>query len=665
MSRHAASWALALAFAPGCFGWNTQLPAATLGYGNKELVLVGQAATPGAGGAAGWGLRFRIGTSDRRDFVAGVSAEARCADANPLDCGGGAASLWRTEIGLQSAIVQTRRFFLSHGEGVSLGLVPSWSGNGLSLGVAAWITLGVRPSDHLEIYLSGRLLGDPAAVIGARGRFSRAVISAEAGLVALRTFNAGQWPNGNTYPAAGLSLAIGLADDIRWQPRSADGAVRMVVQRRPRDGSPLAHQAFRLPNGLTAVFREDHTYPVAAVAVRYRVGSAQDPAGKKGLAHLVEHLMFEGSAHARSGHGSYLDAVGAFRANASTTETWTEYWQLVPAAALETVLWAEADRMGYLSDALDDRAIGRARDAVRNERLEKVESQPYGRMQEILVALLFAPGHPYAVSAAGEESDIQAASRSDAERFLDRWYVPANATVAIVGDFETDRAKTWVQRYFGTLDKRPPPPREPIPEAQLERAMVVDHDERLGTLPAIAVGWLTPAYFREGDAAGDVLAYALASTTGGRLHRRLVVEDRTAVQVAARQASRPGQSFFSIAVVGREGTSADELLRGVDQVLDEVRKNGLTAEELTRAVARFTVDVSPRRSVAPHAAATAELLLHYFHHLGTGDGAKLDLDRYRRLSREEVRRFASEHLNPGRRVVIRARPDAAGLAGGG
>src|SRR5215208_1175580 len=216
----------------------------------------------------------------------------------------------------------------------------------------------------------------------------------------------------------------------------------------------MPYQVMTLPNGLRVILSEDHSTPIVHVSVWYHVGSKNERAGRTGFAHLFEHMMFKGSKNVEpDSHTSIIASVGG-RSNAYTTEDETVFWQTLPAHYLPLVLWMEADRMATLR--VDDDAFKREREVVKEERRMRVENQPYGRLNEIIFDHAFT-AHPYKHSTIGSMADLEAASIQDVRDFHNTYYVPENAVLTVVGDFDTPQALQLVTQYFGRVPKAAKP----------------------------------------------------------------------------------------------------------------------------------------------------------------------------------------------------------------
>src|SRR2546422_4112293 len=218
----------------------------------------------------------------------------------------------------------------------------------------------------------------------------------------------------------------------------------------------LQYQMSTLPNGLTVILEEDHSTPIVHLQLWYHVGSKNEKPGLTGFAHLFEHLMFKGSKNVEpESHTSLISSVGG-QSNAYTNDDETVFWETVPVQYLPLVLWLEADRMATLR--IDKDTFTTEREVVKEERRMRIDNQPYGRLQELIYDQAFTT-HPYKHTTIGSMKDLEAASVEDVRDFYRTYYVPANATIALVGDFETPQAMDLVSKYLGRVPKaeRPVP----------------------------------------------------------------------------------------------------------------------------------------------------------------------------------------------------------------
>ncbi len=421
----------------------------------------------------------------------------------------------------------------------------------------------------------------------------------------------------------------------------------------------LPHEKYTLPNGLEVILAQDKKLPVVSVNIWYHVGAYHEQPGRTGFAHLFEHMMFQGSKNvADDVHISMLEQLGASDLNGTTNFDRTNYFETVPSNHLETALWLESDRMGFLLDALNEAKLNTQKEVVKNERRQGVETAPYGLAQEKLWQALFPAPHPYHGAVIGSLEDLDAATPEDVRGFFQKWYAPSNATLAIVGDFDPAKAKALVEKYFGGLPSLPKPQKPEVAPVKLTAEQVIRHDEEIATLPKLSMAWHTPAYFQEGDATADVLATALSTGKASRLYQRLVLDKQLAQSVDATQQSLGAQSVFTIEVVARPGVSTDALKKEVDAILEDIRKKGVTPEEIERARTRYDTRMLAGLQSIGGFGGKADVLQSYNHFVGEPSYVAQDLARYGQVTPEKVKQFATETLRPDARVVLHAVPPA-------
>ena len=418
-------------------------------------------------------------------------------------------------------------------------------------------------------------------------------------------------------------------------------------------GIELPHAKRTLRNGLDVIVHEDHRVPIVAVNLWYHVGSKNEQSGRTGFAHLFEHLMFEGSEHCNSSYFLPLQRAGALL-NGSTNSDRTNYWEVGPTSALELALWMESDRMGFLLPALTRERFETQRDVVLNERRQNYENRPYGMALMALSAALFPPQHPYHWLTIGAADDLRAMKFEDVRSFFRTYYHPANASLALAGDIETDRAFELAQAYFGDI----PPGQKPSTvraDASVAREIRLVLEDRV-ELPRVYIAWHSPAMFAEGDAEADLLADMLANGKTSRLYRTLVYQKRIAVDVSAYQHSREIGGFFLLASTAAPGHSLTEITALIDERIQQLTEDGPVSEEMERGLAQAEAHFMYRLQTVGGFGGKSDQLNAY--NVFTGDPGFFsgDLSRYRSATNESVRATARRHLAFDRRVLLSVVP---------
>jgi len=351
------------------------------------------------------------------------------------------------------------------------------------------------------------------------------------------------------------------------------------------DVPEIPFERYRLENGLEVILHQDNRVPLVAVDVWYHVGSGNEVPGKSGFAHLFEHMMFQGAKHiGEDVHFELLKQVGASSVNGSTNTDRTNYFEVVPRNHLETALWLESDRMGYLLDLVNDKSFANQRDVVRNERRQNYDNVAYGKDRFAVAEGLYPEGHPYRYLTIGRHEDLEAASLADVKEFFLEWYVPANATLVLAGDIQIDAAKQLVDKWFGSFPhtKRPEPEKVELPA--LEKTLRREIDDPWARLVRVHYAWHSPAGLSEGDAELEILARVLGARGWGRLHKSLVVEKQVAQRVSVYQDGRGHSGEFHIVANVKPGADPAEVEEVIGQELERVLDEPVRVEELKRVV---------------------------------------------------------------------------------
>ncbi len=407
-------------------------------------------------------------------------------------------------------------------------------------------------------------------------------------------------------------------------------------------------ETWSLQNGLTVVMSHDARLPVVAVEVRYLVGSSHEVKGRSGFAHLFEHLMFQGSKNHDKEYFDPFEPIGG-GANGTTNVDRTNYYERVPKNYLELALWMESDRMESLLPALTQKKLDNQRDVVKNERRQRYENRPYGMTWKFFHNSLFPEGHPYQHTTIGSHADLTAATLDDVKGFFRQYYVPSNAVVTIVGDYDRDEAMLLVERYFGHLPagKRAPKPKAPIPTLA-ENQHITSTDNV--PLPRIHLAWHTPGLYIDGDASMDVYASVLTDGKTSRLYKPLVYDQKVAKDVSAYQVSMAMSGFFVVSATAAPGKTVAELEAALKAELAAAQKTPPTDDEMSRVLNGWRKSFFGR---AESVISRATLLSTYYHLTGSADFIAGDLARYTKLTAKKVHDDATKWLaKPYLRVDI-------------
>ncbi len=350
----------------------------------------------------------------------------------------------------------------------------------------------------------------------------------------------------------------------------------------------LDYERYTLDNGLEVILHRDTKAPLVSTNIWYHVGSGDEVPGHSGFAHLFEHMMFQGAKHiGEDVHFDILREIGASGVNGTTNSDRTNYYETVPAHEIETALWLESDRMGYMLDLLNEKSLENQIDVVRNERRQRYDNVPYGLERFAVAAALYPEGHPYRYLTIGKHEDLENASVGDVRAFFQKWYVPSNATLVIAGDFEIDEAKAMVDKWFGTFPELPKPDHVAVPVPVLDKNVYSTLDDSFARMPRVHWAWHSPAMLAEGDLELDVVAAALGSSGWGRLTKRLVDDEQIAQSVWVYQSGSGFSGIFNVVVTLTPGDSEEKqanVSHAIEEELAKLIAEGPTPEEVARHV---------------------------------------------------------------------------------
>lgn len=354
-------------------------------------------------------------------------------------------------------------------------------------------------------------------------------------------------------------------------------------QEEPKADFNVDYEKFELDNGLDVVFHVDKSDPVVAVALTAHVGSAREKEGRTGFAHLFEHLLFLESENLGKGGLDKLSArVGGSGANGSTSRDRTNYFQTVPNDALEKMLWAEADKLGYFINTVTDPVLAKEKQVVKNEKRQSYDNRPYGHTSYVIDKHLYPSDHPYNWQVIGSLEDLQAATLPDVKEFFRRWYVPNNVTLVVSGDFDVEEAKAWVHKYFDEI------PRGEEVNNMAPRAGVVSetvklyHEDNFARLPELTYTWPTVEQYQPDSYALDVLAQYLTNGKKAPFNQVLVEEKKltSGPRMFNRTSELAGQ--LQLTVRAYADKDLDEVASAIDEAFAKFEAEGISEKDLDR-----------------------------------------------------------------------------------
>jgi zinc protease len=416
----------------------------------------------------------------------------------------------------------------------------------------------------------------------------------------------------------------------------------------------LNFQQKTLPNGMRVLSAVDHSSPTVAIHVWYHVGSKDDPPGRSGFAHLFEHIMFKATKNMKSEMMDRLtEDVGGFN-NAFTNPDVTVYYEVVPSNYLETLLWAEADRLSGLT--VDEPNFKSERSVVQEEYRQSYLAPPYGMLEYLIEQQSFTT-HPYKRPTIGSIEDLDAASLENVRAFHETFYRPDNATVVVVGDFDPKQLDAWVAKYLAPIPKPAMElPRVTTKEPERTAERRITHYAANVPLPAIALTYLTPSQ-KDPDAEPlEVAATILAQGESSRLYRSLIYDQQVAQSADATADLREDASVFYFNVVLASGKKPEDVERALLAEIKKIQDAPVSAAELDKAKNQLvTNELRQRETSNGKALALGEAAVL----LGDPNRVNTDLTKLQAVTAADVQRVMKKHFTINNRLVIYYLPEAA------
>lgn len=351
----------------------------------------------------------------------------------------------------------------------------------------------------------------------------------------------------------------------------------------PKAQLKVDYQKFTLPNGLEVIFHIDRSDPVVAVNLTAHVGSAREKAGRTGFAHLFEHLLFLESENLGKGGLDKMTArIGGSGANGSTSQDRTNYLQTVPKDALEKMIWAEADKLGWFINTVTDPVLAKEKQVVKNEKRQGVDNAPYGHTRYVINKALYPADHPYNWQVIGSLDDLQNATLDDVKEFFRLWYVPNNVTLVLAGDFDPVQARKWVEKYFSEIKRGAPIAPIAKRPGVLKETVKLAHEDNFAKLPELTMAWPTVEDLHPDSYALEVLGEYLSQTKRAPFYQVLVEDSKVApgVQMGNQSSEIAGQ--FMLRVRAFENKRLDEVALEVDKAFAKFEKEGISERDLNR-----------------------------------------------------------------------------------
>ena len=412
--------------------------------------------------------------------------------------------------------------------------------------------------------------------------------------------------------------------------------------------APMNIKQRTLPNGLRVVSLQDNSSPTVSIHVWYQVGSKDDPQGRSGFAHMFEHMMFKATKNMKSEMFDRLtEDVGGYN-NASTYDDFTNYFEVVPSNYLESLLWAEAERMVNLN--VDEATFASERDVVKEEFRFRILSQPYGRLFGQHIEKLSFTTHPYKRPGIGNLDELSAATPADAREFYQMYYRPDNAVLIVVGDFDQAQLDAWTDKYFGRIAAN----KSAIPRVTAIEPERTEEKRHMMTapnvpFPAVAITYLAPNSKDPDVPALEIAETILANGESSRLYQSLVYKQQIAQEAGFSADIRADRGLLFFYAIASEGKTAEELEKSLLAELKRMQAAPVTASELAKAKNQLITRTLQEREQNDGKALAIERAIAYE---GDANAVNTDIQRLQAVTAADVQRVMKKYFKDNNRVVI-------------
>ncbi|WP_118973390.1 M16 family metallopeptidase [Taibaiella koreensis] len=444
-------------------------------------------------------------------------------------------------------------------------------------------------------------------------------------------------------------LSIAAAASL-FSPGLLHAQAKLVEKVTQKGKEPvIPYERYVLPNGLTLLIHEDHSDPLVHVDVTYHVGSAREEIGKSGFAHFFEHMMFQGSDNvADEQHFKVITEAGG-TLNGTTNRDRTNYFETVPANQLEKMLWLEADRMGFLLDAVTQQKFEVQRATVKNERGQRYDNQPYGLVNEVTARNLYPYGHPYSWLTIGYIEDLNRVNAQDLKNFFLRWYGPNNAVLTVGGDVQPKQVIAWVEKYFGPIPKGPDVKPVALPIPVLDKDRYVSMTDNYAKLPMLRMTYPVPPAFHKDQPALECLADILGDGKSSLFYKNLIKTSKAVnATVYNNDHGLELAGEFIVSVTPYPGQRLADIEKLVRETFAEFEKRGATDQD----IAKFRNSSEARMIYSLESVpGKVSQLAAFYTFTGNPNYIGKELKEYTSVTKEDVMRVYNQYIK-GRHAVI-------------
>ncbi|MBW7871102.1 MAG: insulinase family protein [Flavobacteriia bacterium] len=408
----------------------------------------------------------------------------------------------------------------------------------------------------------------------------------------------------------------------------------------------IEFEEYDLPNGLHVILHQDHSAPVVVTSVMYHVGAKDEQPDRTGFAHFFEHLLFEGTENIGRGEWFKIVSSNGGQNNANTTDDRTYYYEVFPSNSLKLGLWMESERL--MHPVINQIGVDTQNEVVKEEKRLRIDNQPYGNILKAVKENMFKV-HPYRWTTIGEMEHLDAAKLDEFIAFFHKFYVPNNAVLIVAGDFEKDQAKQWISDYFGPIAKGTVTPKKHYEEAPITKQINAEWEDPNVQIPMVITAYRTPSMKTRDARVLDMISMILSDGKSSRLYKKLVDDEKKALQVASFNYSQEDYGTYFIYGLPLGDTSLQDLTNDFSKEVKKLQTDLISEREYEKLLNKLENNyVNSNSNIEGVAHSLAEYYLLY----GDVNLINNEMDIYRSITREEIRDVANKYLNDNQRLVL-------------
>lgn len=408
----------------------------------------------------------------------------------------------------------------------------------------------------------------------------------------------------------------------------------------------IEFEQYDLPNGMHVILHQDHSAPVVVTSVMYHVGAKDEQPDRTGFAHFFEHLLFEGTENIGRGEWFKIVSSNGGQNNANTTDDRTYYYEVFPSNSLKLGLWMESERL--MHPVINQIGVDTQNEVVKEEKRLRIDNQPYGNLLKAVKQSMFKV-HPYRWTTIGEMEHLDAAKLDEFITFFHKFYIPNNAVLIVAGDFDKTQAKEWISDYFGSIPKGTVTPKKHYEEAPITQQINAEWEDPNVQIPMVITAYRTPSMKSRDARVLDMISMILSDGKSSRLYKKLVDDEKKALQVASFNYSQEDYGTYFIFALPLGDTSLQELTNDFSTEVKKIQTDLISEREYEKLLNKLENQyVNSNSNIEGVAHSLAEYYLLY----GDVNLINTEMDIYRSISREEIREVAKKYLNDNQRLVL-------------